>query len=191
MKDLKSACILFILLTLLLGGLYPGIVTVAANLLFPHQAQGSLITDGSGRVNGSTLIGQPFAQAKYFWPRPSATPGFAYNPLMSAGSNLGPTNPELIQRATERIAQLRETGISEKIPADLVTASASGLDPHISPAAAWLQIPRVAQARGMTLAKVQVFVTAATLGPQVGTLGAPRVNVLTLNMALDRENASP
>jgi len=191
MNDLKSAGILFIFLTLLLGGLYPGVVTVAANLLFQHQAHGSMITDGNGRVVGSTLIGQPFTQAKYFWPRPSATPGFAYNPLLSAGSNLGPANPELIRRATERIARLRETGITEEIPADLVSASASGLDPHISPAAAWLQVPRVAQARGLTLTKVHGLVTAATRGPQAGTLGAPRVNVLTLNVALDRESASP
>lgn len=187
MKDLKSALILFIFMTFLLGGLYPAVVTVAANLLFPHQAQGSLITDGSGRVVGSTLIGQPFTDAKYFWPRPSATAGFAYNPLLSGGSNLGPTHPELIRQAKERIARLRDTGITGEIPADLVSASASGLDPHISPEAAWLQVPRVARVRGLSVEKVHGIVAAITQGPQAGTLGAPRVNVLALNMALDRE----
>ena len=120
MKELKSALILFIFMTFLLGGIYPVVVTVAANLLFPHQARGSLITDGSGRVVGSTLIGQPFTDAKYFWPRPSATAGFAYNPLLSGGSNLGPTHPELIRQAKERIARLRDTGVTGEIPADLV-----------------------------------------------------------------------
>ncbi len=191
MKDLKTALILVIFLTFLLGGLYPGIVTVAANILFHHQAHGSLITEGSGRVIGSELIGQPFADEKYFWSRPSDTPGFANNPLLSAGSNLGAAHPELIRRTTERIARLRETGVTEEIPADLVAASASGLDPHISPEAAWLQIPRVAQARGLALVQVQHLVTVATRGPQAGTLGAPRVNVLTLNLALDRGSVSP
>ncbi len=188
MKDLKSACILLILLTFLLGGVYPAVVTVAANLLFPRQAQGSLIIEGSGRLVGSTLIGQPFSAAKYFWPRPSATSGFAYDPLLSGASNLGPAHPELIRGAAERIARLRATGVTGQIPADLVSASASGLDPHISPEAAWLQVPRVALTRGLTPEKVQRLVTTATQGPQAGTLGAPRVNVLALNMALDRES---
>lgn len=191
MNDLKSALSLFFLLTLLLGGIYPAVVTLAADLLFHHQAHGSLITESDGGVVGSTLIGQPFSQGRYFWPRPSATPEFAYNPLFSAGSNFGPTKPELIRQANERIGQLRETGITEDIPVDLVSASASGLDPHISPAAARLQIPRVARARGLTPAKIQDLVSAATQGPQAGTLGAPRVNVLTLNMALDRASVSP
>lgn len=185
MKDLKSAFILFFFLTIVLGGIYPGAITLAAYLFFPHQAKGSLITDDSGRVVGSALLGQPFTDQKYFWPRPSATLGFPYNPLSSAGSNLGPTNPQLIRRTTEDLARLRETGIKEKIPTDLLSASASGLDPHISPEAAWLQIPRVARTRGMTLNQVQDLVKAATLGPQAGVLGAPRVSVLTLNMALD------
>lgn len=187
MKDLKTALVLFIFLALLFGGVYPAVVTVAANLLFPHQAEGSLLTNSSGRVVGSTLIGQPFSDVKYFWPRPSATSGFAYNPLLSGGSNFGPAHPVLIRSVTERVAKFRETGLAGKIPADLVFASASGLDPHISPEAAMVQIPRVALARGLTPATVQSLVTTATQGPQAGMLGAPRVNVLALNMALDRE----
>ncbi|MFH0784146.1 MAG: potassium-transporting ATPase subunit KdpC [Pseudomonadota bacterium] len=185
MKDLKSALLLFLFLTFLLGGIYPAVVTITADLLFPHQAGGSLITDGSGRVVGSSLIGQPFSEAKYFWPRPSATPDFAYNPLLSAGSNLSPTNPKLLRQAKDRLAGLRETGVTGKIPADMVFASASGLDPHISPEAAWLQAPRIARARGLTVEKVHLLVVTMTQGPQAGTLGAPRVNVLALNIALD------
>lgn len=187
MKDLKSALILFIFMTVLLGGIYPAVVTVAANLLFPHQARGSLITDDSGRVIGSALIGQPFTDTKYFWPRPSATAGFAYNPLLSGGSNLGPAHPELIRQMRERVAGLRNTGVTGEIPADLVSASASGLDPHISPEAARLQVPRIARARDLSVEMVQRLVDSKTQGPQAGTLGAPRVNVLALNMALDKE----
>lgn len=187
MNDLKSALLLFLFLTLLLGGIYPAVVTVAANLLFPNQAQGSLVTDGSGKVIGSRLIGQPFTDAKYFWPRPSATSGFAYNPLFSGGSNLGPANPALVQRVAKRVALLRDTGITGEIPADLVTASASGLDPHISPESALLQAHRVAVTRGLTLLQVERLVTATLQAPQAGTLGAPRVNVLALNLALDRD----
>ena len=191
MKDLKSAFLLFIFLTFLLGGIYPAVVTVTANLLFPHQAEGSLVADGSGRIVGSKLIGQPFSEEKYFWPRPSATSGFAYNPLLSGGSNLGPTHPELIRQAKERIGRLRNTGINEEIPADLVFASASGLDPHIFPEAAWLQAPRIAKARNLTVEKVHLLVVTSTEGRQAGTLGAPRVNVLALNMALDAAGVSP
>lgn len=191
MKDLKSAFLLFIFLTFLLGGVYPAVVTITASLLFPHQAEGSLVTDDSGRVVGSKLIGQPFSEEKYFWPRPSATPDFAYNPLLSGGSNLGPSHPELIRQAKERIARLRDTGVSGEIPADLVFASASGLDPHISREAAWLQAPRIAKARGLTVEKVHLLVVTSTEGQQAGTLGAPRVNVLTLNMALDADRVLP
>jgi K+-transporting ATPase ATPase C chain len=191
MKDLKSALLLFLLLTFLLGGVYPAVITVAADLLFPRQAEGSLVVDGSGRVVGSSLIGQPFSEAKYFWPRPSATPDFPYNPLLSAGSNLGPTHPELLRQVKERIARLRDTGMTGEIPADLVFASASGLDPHISPEAAWLQAPRIAGARGLTVEKVHLLVVTMTEGPQAGTLGAPRVNVLALNMALDTGKVLP
>lgn len=186
MKDLKSALLLFVFLTVLLGGIYPAVVTVAANLLFPHQAGGSLVTDPSGKVVGSLLIGQPFAGAKYFWPRPSAAGDFPYNPLLSGGSNLGPTNPELLRRAKDRVAQLRRTGVTGGIPADLVFASASGLDPHISPAAAQVQIARVAKARKMRVEELQKIVATHTEKRQGAVLGAPRVNVLALNLTLDR-----
>lgn len=191
MKDLKSALLILIFLTVLLGGVYPAVVTVAAKLLFPHQAGGSLVTDGSGRVVGSDLIGQPFTKAKYFWSRPSATGDFAYNPLLSSGSNLSPANPQLLEQAKKRILQLRETGVTGEIPVDLICASGSGLDPHISPEAARVQISRIASNRGMSIEKVQQLVAASTAGPQAGTLGAPRVNVLALNMALDLDSPSP
>lgn len=191
MKYLKSALLFLIFLTALLGGVYPVVVTVAAKLLFPHQAGGSLVTDGSGRVVGSKLIGQPFTEAKYFWPRPSATGDFAYNPLLSSGSNLSPTNPQLLEQVKKRILKLRETGVTGDVPVDLIFASASGLDPDISPEAARLQIPRVACSRGMSREKVQQLVAVSTAGPQAGTLGMPRVNVLALNMALDLDSASP
>lgn len=186
MKDLKSALLLFVVLTLLLGGIYPAVVTVAAGFLFPRQAGGSLVTDGNGRVIGSLLIGQPFSGEKYFWPRPSATGDFPYNPLLSGGSNLGPTNPALIRRVEERVGQLRRSGIAGDIPADLVFASASGLDPHISPEAARLQIARVAEARGMKAEELEKIVASHTEKRQAGVLGAPRVNVLALNLALDK-----
>ncbi|KGO33523.1 MAG: potassium-transporting ATPase subunit KdpC [Desulfoprunum sp.] len=186
MKDLKSALLLFVFLTILLGGIYPAVVTIAASLLFPHQAGGSLVTDGSGKVVGSLLIGQPFTQAKYFWPRPSATGDFSYNPLLSGGSNLGPTNPELIRRAKARVALLRRTGVTGEIPADLVFASASGLDPHISPEAAQVQISRVAKARNMPVEELQKIVASHTEMRQAAVLGVPRVNVLALNLALDK-----
>ncbi len=186
MKDLKSALLLFVFLTILLGGIYPAVVTVAANLLFPNQAGGSLVTDGNGRVVGSLLIGQPFTGDKFFWPRPSATGDFPYNPLLSGGSNLGPTNPELIRRVEERVALLRRTGITGEIPADLVFASASGLDPHISPEAAQVQIARVADARKMRVEELEKIVASHTEMRQAAVLGAPRVNVLALNLALDK-----
>ncbi len=185
MKDLKSALLLFVILTVLLGGVYPAVVTVAAGFLFPWQAGGSLVTDDSGRVVGSLLIGQPFAGEKYFWPRPSATGDFPYNPLLSGGSNLGPTNPALIRRVEERVAELRRTGIAGKIPADLVFGSASGLDPHISPEAARVQVARVAEARGMRVEELEKIVATHTEMRQAAVLGAPRVGVLALNLTLD------
>lgn len=187
MKELKTAVLLFAFLALLVGGLYPAAVTVAADFLFPRQAKGSLIADGAGRTIGSTLIGQPFTAEKYFWPRPSATSGFPYNPAASGGSNLGSTNQALIRQVGERVDVLRQTGISEEIPADLVTASASGLDPHISPESAALQIPRVAGARSMSVDRLRTLVAENVEGRQLGVLGMPRVNVLSLNLALDRE----
>ena len=187
MKDLKPAVLLFVFLALLTGGLYPAAVNVAAQFLFPRQAGGSLIADGSGRTIGSTLIGQPFIAEKYFWSRPSATSGSPSNPVASGGSNLGSTNPALIRQVRERVDTLRQSGITEEIPVDLVTASASGLDPHISPKAAALQIPRVATARDMSVDRLQGIVAENIEGRQLGVLGMPRVNVLALNLALDRE----
>lgn len=186
MKDLKSAFLLFAILTLLLGGLYPAVVTVAARLLLPQQAGGSLVADDNGRIIGSHLIGQPFTEEKYFWPRPSATGGFPYNPLLSAGSNLGPTHPELIRQMREHIDRFRRTGVDGVIPIDLVSASASGLDPHISPESARLQIPRVAKARGMSVEKLEKLVENNIEDRQIGVLGMPRVNVLAINLALDK-----
>ena len=187
MKDLKTATLLFVSLALLLGGLYPAIVTVAATLLFPRQSQGSLITSEQGTLVGSTLIGQPFHADKYFWPRPSATSNFTYNATASGGSNLSVTNQDWTRQIGERVHALRQSGISGEIPADLATASASGLDPHISPEAAVLQISRVAKARGMSIDRLNDLVASQSEGRQFGIFGMPRVNVLTLNLALDRE----
>lgn len=187
MKDVKTACLLFVLLTVLLGGAYPAAVTATANLLFPQQAQGSFVMDKNGKVAGSLLVGQPFTEEKYFWPRPSASADFAYNPLASGGSNLGPTSPELLRQVKERITRLRAAGITGEIPNDLVLASASGLDPHISPMAADAQIPRIAKARGLSEEAIQKLVSAATEERQLGFLGEPRVNVLAVNLKLDKD----
>ena len=184
MKELKPAIRMCLLFTLLCGGLYPALVTGLGQALFPHQANGSLLRDPSGRPLGSALIGQPFTAPGYLWPRPSATAGFPYNPMASGGSNLGPTNPALLAAVKGRIDTLRATGITDPIPADLVLASASGLDPHLSPAAARLQIPRIAKARGISEKTVADLVTGHT-ETQLGVPGAPRVNVLTVNLALD------
>ena len=186
MKDLKPALLLLLAFTLLCGGIYPAVVTGIAQVVFPHQAAGSLIVDQGGREIGSTLIGQPFSAPKYFWPRPSATPGFGYNPAASGGSNLGPTNPAYLQVVADRVKALRASGITGPIPAELVQASASGLDPHLSPDAALLQVSRVAKARGLSEARVAGLVAVRTEGSQLGFMGAPRVNVLVLNLELDR-----
>lgn len=185
MKELRPAILIFIMFTIICGGIYPALVTGVANAVFPKQAKGSFITDKSNREIGSSLIGQPFSDPKYFWPRPSATAQFGYNPMASGGSNSGPTNPDFLKTVEDRVKALHDTGITGTIPADLVLASASGLDPHISPEAAQVQIPRVARARNMTAEKVQQIVTANTEEPQAGILGASRVNVLGLNLALD------
>ena len=185
MKDLRPAIILFILFTIICGGIYPAIVTGVAYALFPNQAKGSIITDKSGKEIGSTLIGQPFADPKYFWPRPSAATDFGYNAMGSGGSNSGPTNPDYIKTVKDRVKALRDTGVTGPIPADLVQASASGLDPHISPESALLQIPRIAKARGLSEEMVSKMVSQATEARQLGFLGDPRVNVLDLNIKLD------
>ena len=185
MQTLRPAILMLILFTVLCGGLYPAVVTGLAKLLFPRQAGGSLIADYSGRVVGSKLIGQPFSDPKYLWPRPSASGDFAYNPMASGGSNAGPTNPAYLATVAKGVHDLRAAGINGPIPADLVQASASGLDPHITPQAANRQIRRIAAARAMSVEKVASVIAARTEPRQWGFLGAPRVNVLAVNLELD------
>jgi K+-transporting ATPase ATPase C chain len=185
MKDIKPAILMFIVFTVICGGIYPAVITGIAQVVFPKQANGSFITDKGGKMVGSILIGQPFSEAKYFWPRPSATPDYAYNPAGSGGSNSGPTNPAYLETVAGRVKNLRDAGLSGPIPADLVQASASGLDPHITPEAAKVQIARVAKSRGMNEEALTKLVAAHTEERQLGFLGVPRVNVLTLNLELD------
>lgn len=183
---LRPALSLFALLTLLTGVVYPLFITAAAQLIFPHQANGSLIKR-DGMVIGSELIGQSFTAPQYFWGRPSATGGSAYNAAASGGSNLGPNNPALIDAVTERAALLRE-GAADKslpIPVDLVTASGSGLDPHISIAAAKYQAERVARLRGKDLSEIEALIETGAARPTIPGFGEPIVNVLALNLALD------
>jgi K+-transporting ATPase ATPase C chain len=161
------------------------VVTGVAYAIFPKQAKGSFITDKSGKEIGSTLIGQPFSDPKYFWPRPSATSDFGFNAMASGGSNAGPTNPAYLQTVGDRVKALRDSGVTGKVPADLVQASASGLDPHVTPESALLQVPRVAKARGVSEDTLVKAVAQATEGRQLGFLGEPRVNVLELNVKLD------
>jgi potassium-transporting ATPase KdpC subunit len=188
LKQLKIALILFGLLTLLTGALYPALITGLAQVLFPHQANGSLITR-NGQVLGSELIGQQFTDPKYFWGRLSATSGVPYNAAASSGSNLGPTNPALFDQVKARVSALQaaDPGNTQPIPVDLVTASGSGLDPQISVAAARYQAGRVARERGLTLAQVNALIDQHTTGRTLGFLGQPRVNVLELNLALEGE----
>jgi len=192
MDQLKPAVIVLVMLSLVTGVVYPLVVTGLAKVLFPAQANGSLIDkDGKsvkdGKAVGSSLIGQPFDDPKYFWGRLSATAPFAYNAGASSGSNFGPINPALHAAAKSRIDALREADPDNKapIPVDLVTASGSGLDPHISPASAFYQVSRVAKARKLDDARVRRLVESQIEGRQLGVLGEPRVNVLRLNLALD------
>jgi len=189
--EIRPALTLLGAFTLLTGVAYPAAVTGVARILFPRQAEGSLIRDG-GTIRGSTLLGQPFNAAGSFWSRPSATVP-AYNAAGSSASNLGPTNPTLAQGVADRIAALRAADPSNTapVPVDLVTASGSGLDPHISPAAAAYQVARVARARGIPEAQVQQLVAAHTEGRTFGILGEPRVNVVLLNLALGQLKAQP
>jgi K+-transporting ATPase ATPase C chain len=186
MRQLKPALLLLLVMTILTGVLYPLAVTGLAQLVFPSQANGSVIVVG-GKVVGSRLIGQPFDDPKYFWSRPSATGPAPYNGGASSGSNLGPLNDALTDAVRGRIAALRaaDPGNTAPIPVDLVTASGSGLDPHISPATARYQAARVARVRGLTEAEVLAVVDQHTTGRQLGFLGEPVVTVLPLNLALN------
>jgi potassium-transporting ATPase KdpC subunit len=183
---LRSALVLFVLLTVITGFVYPLVVTGLAQLIFPARAAGSIVTRG-GRAVGSALIGQSFSDPRHFWGRPSATTPQPYNGTASSGSNLGPLNPALVDAVRERVKALRaaDPGNNAPVPVDLVTASASGLDPQISVAAAYYQAARVARERGLAAARVRALIAAHTEGRLLGVLGEPRVNVLELNLALD------
>lgn len=183
MTLIRPALVLLALLTLLTGLAYPFAVTGIAQVALPSQANGSLITR-DGKVIGSSLIGQNFSGPRYFWLRPSAA-GDGYDASASSGSNLGPTSKALVERVQGDMLKLREAGIAGPLPGDMVTASGSGLDPHISPASAAAQLARVAAARGLPDGRVQVLIDSHTDQPFLGLFGAPAVNVLTLNLALD------
>lgn len=184
-KNLLIAIWMTLATTVLLGILYPLAVTGLAQALFPRQANGELIKSGSGQVVGSQLIGQPFTSPQYFYSRPSAAGPAGYDPTATGGSNLGPTNQALIARVDASMKQLQPDNPNMPVPADLVTASGSGLDPDISPAAAEFQVPRVAKVRGMSQDEVRALVKKHTKGRGLGFLGEPRVNVLELNLGLD------
>ncbi|WP_043744056.1 potassium-transporting ATPase subunit KdpC [Paramagnetospirillum magneticum] len=185
-KDLRSSLALLAVLTAITGFAYPGAVTALAHLAFPWQAQGSLI-EKDGKVVGSALIGQSFTSAGYFWGRPSATPKQPYDAANSGASNLAPSAKALADSVAERKAALLDAhpGQADPVPADLLTASASGLDPHITPAAAAWQVKRVANARRAPQEEVRALVSRFTEDREAGILGEPRINVLKLNMALD------
>ncbi len=190
MKDpiLRPALTLFVVLSLVTGLAYPLVVTGVAQTVFPHQANGSLV-EQAGKAVGSELIGQTFTDPGHFWSRPSATAPMPYNAANSAGSNLAPTAPALTDAVKARIEALRaaDPGNTAPVPVDLVTTSASGLDPHISRAAADYQLARVARARGLPLERVKALVDSHTESRLLGFIGEPRVNVLTLNLALEHE----
>lgn len=187
LSHLKPAAMMLLLLTVLTGVVYPALVTAFAQIFYAEKANGSLIKDQQGNLLGSTMIGQTFNNPKYFWGRPSATSPYPYNAAASSGSNLGPTNPALLELVKARIAALQAVDPDNKtlIPVDLITASGSGLDPHISPAAADYQIGRIAKVRNIDPEKLRDLVQSHTEARQWDLLGEPRVNVLTLNLALD------
>ena len=187
LSNLKPAVLMLLLLSVLTGVIYPALVTVFAQVFYADKANGSLIKDQQGNLLGSQLIGQAFSDPKYFWGRASATSPYPYNASASSGSNLGPTNPALVDAVKGRIDALQAIGSGNKtpVPVDLITASGSGLDPHISPAAADYQVGRIAKIRNIAPEKLRELVQVHTESRQWRLLGEPRVNVLTLNLALD------
>jgi potassium-transporting ATPase KdpC subunit len=194
LRDVLVPAVGATLVTLLLTGLvYPLAMTALARVLFPAKAEGSLVQDGAGNVVGSELLAQPFARPPYFQPRPSAAGDEGWDPMASGGSNLGPTSRKLQESAAARLDDLLKRNPDAKgpPPVELVTASGSGLDPHLSPAAALWQAPRVAKARGISLERVRAIVEDNLEGRDLGVLGEPRVNVLLLNLALDRRFGAP
>lgn len=185
-KEIKTGILMFIAMTLLTGAMYTAVITALAQLIFPKQSAGSIIYGSHGTPVGSKLIGQPFTGQGYFWPRPSATAGFPYNPMASGGSNLGPTNKELLDRISTRVRALDAADITASVPSDLVEGSGSGLDPDISLAGALIQVPRIARARHLPEAVVYGLIDTYTEGRWYLFLTVPRVNVLKLNLALDK-----
>ncbi len=185
-KEIRPLLIIFVVLVILTGVVYPLAIFVIGQVAFPYQANGSLLTDNTGTIIGSELIGQQFTDDRYFWPRPSYTGGYPYNPLASAGSNYGPTNEKLIADITNRTQLVKQANGVDTVPSDLVMGSASGLDPDISLDAALLQVPRVAKARGLSTASVEGLVKSHADTPFLGVIGENTVNVLTLNLALDQ-----
>jgi K+-transporting ATPase ATPase C chain len=192
MSVLRPTLVLLAFFTALTGVAYPALITVAAQAMFPEQANGSLLHDAQV-VRGSRLIGQPFAARGYFWSRPSATSAQPYDAAASSGSNLGPLNRALFSAIQTRVAALHEAdpGNTSPVPVELVTASASGLDPELSPSAAYYQLVRVARARGLPVERVEPLIEEHTQGRTLGVLGEARVNVLALNLALDRLFGQP
>jgi K+-transporting ATPase ATPase C chain len=187
LKQLKTGFILLIFFSILTGLIYPAVIAGIAQLLFPWRANGSLIAQNN-KIIGSELIGQSFTDTKYFWSRPSATTPFPYNAAASSGSNLGPTNPDFLASIKSRVENLQQSNSQQQqnlIPVDLVTASGSGLDPDISPAAAFYQVARIAKVRNIPEKNIQELITKLMIPRVLGILGEPRVNVLQLNLALD------